>query len=285
LVVDEICEIARQQLDSEERRDGVLAGKAASLLGIGGLSVTLAFAFGSLVLQHPEQWAGLGTFAFRLLTIVFGIALALGIAGSLMALWVLKVRPFETVNEADVFCRDELADVERERESACQRIVGGAPGDPSPDIVAQSRYRRYLLVHYWTIYRRNRQRLEEKACWLLRGQKLHFAFMVALMLIGTGVAVAAFRRSGAPFEAEAILSTRPVRAAEQPALPCTGTFATRSTQSAVLEKDASEAFPRPCGPAVGAVLAPCLARTDSASALAAERAQAGASKEAPCPGE
>ncbi len=214
LVVDEIYEIAKQQLDSEERRDGVLAGKAASLLGIGGLSVTLAFTFGGLVLQHPEHWAGLGPYGFRVLTILFVVALALGMAGGLMALWVLKVRTFETVNEADVFSSGELEDGEREWETAWQKDPSGTGADPSPDIVARSRYRRYLLVHYWTIYRRNRQRLEEKARWLLLGQKLYFAFMVALMLIGIGVAVAAFRRSSTPVEAMAIVSTCPARTAE-----------------------------------------------------------------------
>jgi hypothetical protein len=131
-----------------------------------------------------------------------------------MALWVLKVRTFETVNEADVFSSGELEDGEREWETAWQKDPSGTGADPSPDIVARSRYRRYLLVHYWTIYRRNRQRLEEKARWLLLGQKLYFAFMVALMLIGIGVAVAAFRRSSTPVEAMAIVSTCPARTAE-----------------------------------------------------------------------
>jgi len=195
-LVDEIYKIASSQLEGEEKRDAILTGKATSLLGICGLSLTVAFSFGGILLQYPQHLAGLGQAGAGIAVIAFGLSLLLGLGGSFMALRGLQViANFESVNESDVFNPDELSAIDGEWEAAYLAKADGDSADP--EVVAVTRYKRFLTAHIWGIYQRTFDLLETKASRIAAAQKLYFSFIMLLILIGAAVSISAFQRIGA----------------------------------------------------------------------------------------
>jgi hypothetical protein len=164
-LADEVYDIAKMQLANEEKREANFGAKAVSLLSVTGLSLTVAFTFGGVLLQRPEYLAALGGWRH---VVVAGYALALisGMAASWFALRALVIRSdYRAIAERDVF-GDELAEADTK-------------GDAGP--VA---YRRFLAVHFWLIYQNNWSIHEEKARHVQRGQWCFFAFLFLLLPIG-----------------------------------------------------------------------------------------------------
>lgn len=187
-IVDQLYEGAVGQLEDEEKRDAVLTAKATTLLGISGLSLTVAFTFGGLLLQSPERLSGLGRIGGDGVVIAFGLSLLFGLGGSFMALRGLKVKHFEHVNEESIFDTDVLKDADTDWEKAW------ATSPVAADRAALSLYRRFLTAHIWGIYQRNFERLERKAETIKWAQRLYFTFVLALMVIGVAIATSAFFR-------------------------------------------------------------------------------------------
>lgn len=185
-VVDEIYDIAKQQLDDEDKRDAVLTTKANSILGVAGLSLTVAFTLGAFLLQHRD----LITAGFTAVAFAFSGALLLGLLSSLFALHVLLVSRFEYINERTVFGSKHL----READEAFGAAWDDTKSDPRApaDGAALSTYRRTMTAHLWGIYQRTFEGLEKKANSLRRAQICYFAFIGSLMVIGVilGLSVA-----------------------------------------------------------------------------------------------
>jgi hypothetical protein len=160
-LVDEVYSIAKRQLDIEERRDAVLNQKATSLLGVLGLSVTVTFTFGSMLLDRPALRGG----GHGIVLWSYTAALAFGVMGSFFALLALLVRgTYRDVEEAEVF-GPEL------------KGADGRPGQPAV-------YRRFLAAHLWLIYRANSKEHDKKAKRIRIGQVFLFLFLLALLPIG-----------------------------------------------------------------------------------------------------
>lgn len=168
-LVDEVYDLAKRQIASEDRRETNLSAKAVSLLGVTGLSLTVAFTFGGVLLQRPAYLAALGGWRVPLVVVPYALALVAGLAASGFALRSLLIRSeYRDVSEQDVF-GNELA-------SADERGDEGLPT-----------YRRYLAVHFWLIFQQTSSIHEEKATQIARGQKLFFAFLLLLLPIGAAM--------------------------------------------------------------------------------------------------
>ena len=175
-LVAEVHATALRQVQAEDQREGRLDAKAQALLGTAGLSLTVAFTFGGILVQHPEyvrnkilpSWA---------VGVCYGIALALGLAASIQALRALWVRGTKGIDEIDVFNQEELA------ASDVETAGGGI-----------SRYKRYMAVHIWRIYQTHADINSEKAATVKLGQWLFVGFLVSLLVIGGGMAMSAYQR-------------------------------------------------------------------------------------------
>jgi hypothetical protein len=214
-IVDDIYGIAKQQLDDEDKRDGVLTAKANTVLGASGLSLTVAFTFGGLLLQHPETVV----VGFGLVVFAFAIAMVLGLLASYFALRGLRIGQFEYVNEASVFDQDNLRDTDNAYDSAWER----SKRDPAAaDRAAVTVYRRFLAAHLWGIYQRTFEKLEAKAENVKWAQRLYVGFLGAIMVIGmvltaaVGIAGRPTIGSAAPARSRSDASTGSSDAAAQP---------------------------------------------------------------------
>jgi hypothetical protein len=165
-IVDDVYAIAARQLDAEDKRETNLNAKAVSLLAASGVSVSVLFALGAALAQHPELLDALGGARSTVMVVAYGVALICGVAAGLVAVWSLKVSADAVVAESDVF-GDELRASDDE---------GGEKG--------AARYRRFLAAHLWIIYRGNRTRHDAKASKVLVGQYFFAAFLVCLLAIG-----------------------------------------------------------------------------------------------------
>lgn len=165
-LVDEVYDLAKRQIASEDRRETNLSAKAVSLLSATGLSLTVAFTFGGVLLQRPEYLAALGSARVPLVVAPYALALVAGMAASWFALRALLVRSdYRDVAEDDVFGK--------ELDAADEKVDEGLP-----------MYRRFLAVHLWLIFQETSKIHEHKATQIARGQKCFFAFLLLLLPIG-----------------------------------------------------------------------------------------------------
>lgn len=163
-VADEVYAVVRRAIDADERRDASLNQKATALLSVTGLSLTLAFTFGGLLLQRAELASRLGGWLLPCVVVPYGFAILLGLFASGYALWALLVRgTYRDVDPQEVF-----GPLLRQADEA---------GDPTT-------YKRHMIAHLWRVYDRNYSNHEKKAATVKRGQFAFFAFIVALLPIG-----------------------------------------------------------------------------------------------------
>jgi hypothetical protein len=179
-VVDEIYDIAKQQLDDEDKRDGILNTKANTVLGASGLSLTVAFTFGGFLLQHPERLA-LGPPTFYLVVAAFAASMLLGLLAGLFALFGMKVGQYEYINEGSIFDVENLGDVDRAFEATWTSSKGDRA---AANQAALSTYRRYLAGHLWGIYQRTFEKLERRAEWIKWAQRAYLGFLATIMVLG-----------------------------------------------------------------------------------------------------
>ena len=173
-LVDEVYDLAKRQIASEDRRETNLGAKAVSLLSVTGLSLTVAFTFGGVLLQRPEYLAALGTARLPLVVGPYALALLAGMAASWFAVRALLVRSdYRDVAEEDVFGK--------ELEGADEKVDAGLPV-----------YRRFLTVHLWLIFQETSKIHEQKATQIARGQKCFFAFLLFLLPIGGAMTYSLF---------------------------------------------------------------------------------------------
>lgn len=205
-VVEEIHAVVQRQLQAEDQREARLDSKAQGLLGTAGLSLTVAFTFGGLLLEHPEYLEpltksdALGRWPARCVILLYALALLAGLVASVHAVWGLFVTAeHRGVDERDVLNPDELASVDNEYSQEAVRPLGDRE---LGDARARTVYRRYLVVHLWLIWQRHFRLHGRKADIIKRGQISFVVFVGALLLIGAATTFSALWRLDRPVQAE-----------------------------------------------------------------------------------
>lgn len=179
-LVEEIHALTLRQVQQEDARETRLDAKAGGLLGTAGLSLTVAFTFGGLLLQHPDYLLPLGPTLARVVLIAYVVALAAGLAAVIAAVWALFVNDdYESVSEDNVFNEGILDKIDR---SAKDKEDG------------QRLYRRYVTVKHWAIYRAHFAIHQKKANKIRWGQGFFLSFLGILLLTGALLTYAAFEQ-------------------------------------------------------------------------------------------
>lgn len=166
-LVKELYDIAKAQVQFEVGRQSRLDSKATSLLTASGLSITLTFVFGG-VLINLSKTGEVGWW----IVLAYIAAVACGLIAAACAVRALRVSDtYATFNEDTVFNEAVLDQADGNTEDESQR-AGGVRD-----------YQRFLIVQLWEIYQQHADNHELKATWIRRGQTWLFAFLAALFLI------------------------------------------------------------------------------------------------------
>lgn len=178
-LVEEIHALALRQNTAEDQREARLDGKAQGLMATAGLSLTVAFTFGGLLLQYPKYIEPLGLWVGRAVLGLYAAALVLGLLASIWAVRALFVRDgYRAVTDDDVFNKAMLESVDREAHADSDK--------------AKRLYRRFITVQHWTVYRHHFDVHERKAELIKRGQWFFLGFLLSLLLIGGALTYSAF---------------------------------------------------------------------------------------------
>jgi hypothetical protein len=179
-LVEEIHALSLRQVQQEDARETRLDAKAGGLLGTAGLSLTVAFTFGGLLLQHPDYLLPLGPTLARIVLIAYVVALVAGLAAVIAAVVALFVNDnYESVSEDNVFNEAILDKIDR----AAKDKEG-----------SQRLYRRYITVKHWTIYRAHFAIHQKKANKIRWGQGFFLLFLGILIIIGALLTYATFEQ-------------------------------------------------------------------------------------------
>lgn len=201
-LVEDIHALVLRQLQAEDQREARLDAKAQGLLITSGLSLTVAFTFGGILLQHPEYLsplehiATLGKWPLYAIVACYGIALVVGLLASVFAVLALLVtEDYRATSERDVLDEGELgaADdeyiVETSKENGERQFANAK---------AQARFRRYVTAHFWQIWQQHGRLHERKATRIGRGQWLFLGFLSALIIIGIAIGYSAILKIHSP---------------------------------------------------------------------------------------
>jgi hypothetical protein len=178
-LVEEIHTLVLRQNTAEDQRETRLDAKAQGLMATAGLSLTVAFTFGGLLLQYPRYIEPLGVWPARLVLALYALALLCGLLASIWAVRALFVRDgYRAVTDNDVFHKDTLESIDREAFNDSDK--------------AKRLYRRFITVQHWTVYRHHFDVHQRKAKLIKCGQWFFVGFLVSLILIGGALTYSAF---------------------------------------------------------------------------------------------
>jgi len=161
-------------LATETGRQTRVDAKATSLLTAAGLSLTVAFTFGGLLIAKPNN----GSFD-PWVTVTFALAVTSGLIAAIHAVAALFVRgdygsvagetlfDVETLKAANDMMKDEEAT--------------DAPTDKEKREFGVMEYRKYLIPHLWEVFRQRSLVHEKKASRIKWGQGFFIAFLVLLI--------------------------------------------------------------------------------------------------------
>ncbi len=176
-LVDLLYETAKDRLAAEEKLHTLLIGKANALLGVTGLSLTVAFSFGGLLLNRAV--------VPRSVQVIYIVALVAGFIASACAIMAIRIRGSREVGAIDVFRSDMLtaadaADVPNPPASSGDAVDSTGTGSTA--------YKRYLTSYFWRIYASNVSRHATSASWVFAGQMSYGVFLVTILLAALFVA-------------------------------------------------------------------------------------------------
>jgi hypothetical protein len=226
-LVEELYKLSKEFLASEAARENNLNGKATSLLTASGLSLTVAFTFGGLLLQHPEYLDSWNEPWPYVVPSLYGFALLMGLSASGIAVRSLLIRDdYKGIAEEDVFNPEVLANsdsldfvslpapaeskgalpkqvesqedasslVSQEQEAVTVSADGQHSADQKPAYPKSGTtyYRRFITAHLWQIAQEHFRIHEDKAKRIKLGQVLFLLFLVVLGAIGVILAGIAF---------------------------------------------------------------------------------------------
>ncbi|WP_437627099.1 hypothetical protein [Sorangium sp. So ce1151] len=171
-LIKEVYDISVRQVQSEGARQVIIDGKASTLLGAVGLSLTLSLALASQLLSS-QSLHYMFKQVLAVILVVGTLCALLAAAHALMAVRITE--KYRTLNEKDVFNRDILYTANAEE------------GDDGP----ASYYRRYLIPQIWRIAQLDSDIHERKARLVANGQRWFFGFVFCIAAIGAIVAAKA----------------------------------------------------------------------------------------------
>ena len=108
-LISQIYEVALRVLDGDDKRGTSLDGKATSLLGAVGLSLTVAFTFGGTLVEHPERFSAIGPSTYKVMVVLYALSLLSGLLAGFYAIRSLRIRPHRAIDELDFLRADVLA--------------------------------------------------------------------------------------------------------------------------------------------------------------------------------
>jgi hypothetical protein len=171
--VELVLKEAERFVDEQRGRQARLDAKATSLLGAIGLSLTVAFTYGGMIVHGSSQGSSSGGGVYYgnvhgAVWVAFGCAILAGLVTAGFALWSLKVSDNpQGVANANIF-----------PELWIRQYDAGI--DPEKRKTA---YRQKLALHFWEIGERNRAVLDRKAGTIFWGQVAFGVFLVALLAV------------------------------------------------------------------------------------------------------
>ncbi len=209
-LVQELFTIAQGQVVTEAGRQSRLDAKANSLLTATGLSLTVAFTFGGLLITQAKAFYIIGV------TVAFAAAVTCGFVAAIHAVVGLRVTDrYRSVDEENVFDSEILRTAD-DPASAIDGLDGlEAPAKRAYGVME---YRKFLVPHLWAIILQHRQVHEDKARLIKRGQGFFIAFLGALVLVCVFVVGAVLSRNN---DREA--------ASQEPSKACVGAKADERT--------------------------------------------------------
>jgi hypothetical protein len=197
-LVEELHTLVHRQLQNEEQRESRLDAKAQGLLGTAGLSLTVAFTFGGLLLEHPDYLEPLAKWPARLVIGCYALALLAGLAASVQAVGALFVTSsYRNVDERDLLNKNQLIAADNEYSPETVKLKLDADRAFGNDR-ARTIYRRYVILHLWQIWQRHFRLHNKKAQIIKRGQRLFVAFLMSLFVIGGAITYSAVHRFDHP---------------------------------------------------------------------------------------
>jgi hypothetical protein len=178
LLVEEVQKHVLAQFQAEEDRNKTLDTKATALLTVTGLSFTVAFSFGaSVLIRDADNLRPLGPIGFYLMIGAFVLAMVLGIAAGVLAVVALRIQEFKGIDPNDVFRKQVLEQADT----------------PNAEGSGLAIYRQYMTAHIWAVTQENAATAGPKATKILLGQALFAGFLLCVLAVALGVAVAACR--------------------------------------------------------------------------------------------
>lgn len=172
-VINTIYDICHDSLSKEDDRSKVLDTKGATLLGISGLSSSVVFTLGGILIEKIEN-APLAYIGCPIPWLVFfyvssSITLLLSL---LYALLSVKMRSdWRWLRDQDIFRQDMIEE-------------GIGP------------YKRYMATHFWKIFQNNFEINERKGAILRRGHVLFFLALLQMLPIIIIIGLYAYERGG-----------------------------------------------------------------------------------------
>jgi hypothetical protein len=174
-LIEAIYALSKEQLLAEERRDGLISGKATALLGAVGFSLTLSFGFAGLLAKDQVTVPG-WVLDFYLVGLLFGVLAGISATS---ALWV---RGSWAIASKDVFNQEVLGKADK------WDVKDPKVGEQNESTECGTAYhRRYLIEHFWKIYAMNSGRHNKSAFRVWLGQCFFLVFLVSVMFAGGGL--------------------------------------------------------------------------------------------------
>ena len=181
-VAEQIFKVVEGQVNAETARQQRIDAKATSLLTAVGLSLTVAFSFGAVLLKDGRTyWHDTGVHTW--VVVVFGAALLTGVVAAFCALLAVMVRTYDGMNERAVFS-EQVLDRVREVASETQDL----PGDQSAKRAAAqeaalAQYQMSMIMQMWQIVQGIRQNHARKTPLVKGGQVALVLFLGCIAIL------------------------------------------------------------------------------------------------------
>jgi hypothetical protein len=172
-LVAELLALVQGELAAETGRQTRIDAKATSLLTAAGLSLTVAFTFGGLLLTRDNS------FSFgHWVTLIFALALVCGLSAAVHAVWALLVRgEYKALDGETLFDVGTLAQA-----NDVLKDDTDTPDKEKREFGVME-YRKFLIPNLWGVVRDHRMVHDDKAKIIKRGQLFFLSFLGLLIVI------------------------------------------------------------------------------------------------------
>lgn len=171
-LMHELLALVQTQISSEVGRQTRLDAKSASLLTASGLSLTVAFTFGGLLISQPKVFSAI-------IIVAFGFAIFSGLFAAIYAVRALRVSDeYQTAHEETLFDASMLQEANEPPALRHEDMT-----DAEKRVFGVMEYRKFIVPHLWTIVQDHRGIHERKGALIRRGQFCLLGFLGALLVV------------------------------------------------------------------------------------------------------